>query len=379
MTSEHTKANDLYWHEIFENATEPMLVIDQTGRVYEANQAVLSSIGYSREEVLSPGFDLFEKIIHPKDKEQLLGGFAYLIEINEPLRFRLNAYAKDGRKIPTVSSFRKLSRMEGWDTDRFVIAFMDISEFKALERELRSTLDVLGSVLHKAERGDLEAVVPLDHLPERYRPVGETINGLLQEARHSRLELLETLEVLTEALNHTLKGEPAVIMVQRLPERYRPVGETINRLVDETFLREAELKKIKEQLEETLQAQAETIKELSTPVIPVWGRILMAPLLGSFDSVRVHELNETLLEAVAAQKPLTVLLDLSGLAHVDTQVVGELVKLIIAVRILGTQTVLVGIKPHLAQSLVHIGASLENVPTYATLEQGLRAAMARQA
>jgi anti-anti-sigma regulatory factor len=269
--------------------------------------------------------------------------------------------------------------MEGWDTDRFVIAFMDISEFKALERELRSTLDVLGSVLHKAERGNLEAVVPLDHLPERYRPVGETINRLLQEARRSRLELLETLEVLTEALNHTLKGEPAVIMVQRLPERYRPVGETINRLVDETFLREAELKKIKEQLEETLQAQTETIKELSTPVIPVWGRVLMAPMLGSFDSVRMHELNETLLKAVATQKPLTVLLDLSGLAHVDTQVVGELVKLIIAVRILGTQTILVGIKPHLAQSLIHIGASLENIPTYATLEQGLRAAMARQA
>ena len=50
-----------------------------------------------------------------------------------------------------------------------------------------------------------------------------------------------------------------------------------------------------------------------------------------------------------------------------------------AVRILGTRTILVGIKPHLAQSLVHIGASLENIPTYATLEQGLRAAMARQA
>jgi len=50
-----------------------------------------------------------------------------------------------------------------------------------------------------------------------------------------------------------------------------------------------------------------------------------------------------------------------------------------AVRILGAQSILVGIKPHLAQSLVHIGASLENIPTYATLEQGLRAAMARQA
>ena len=379
MTGDHAQATDLYWREIFENSTEPMLVIDQAGRVYEANRASLNTIGYSWEEVSSPDFNAIEKIIHPKDKEQLLAGFAYLIELNEPLRFRLNAYAKDGRKIPTVSSFRRLSRMEGWDADRFVMSFMDISEFKALESELRSTLDVLGSVLQKAEQGDQDAVLPLERLPERYRPVGETINRLLQEARRSRLEVLETLDILTEALHQTLKGEAAVIMVQRLPERYRPVGETINRLVDETFLREAELRKIKVQLEETLQAQAETIKELSTPVLPVWGRILMAPLLGSFDSVRMHELHENLLSAVSKQKPLTVLLDLSGLAHVDTQVVGELAKLIVAVRILGTQTILVGIKPNLAQSLVHIGTNLENTPTYATLEQGLRAAMARRA
>lgn len=86
---------------------------------------------------------------------------------------------------------------------------------------------------------------------------------------------------------------------------------------------------------------------------------------------RAHELNEALLNAVAAQKPSRILIDLSGLAHV----VGEVVKLIRAVRILGTKAILVGIKPHLAQSLVLLGAGLEGVPTYATLEQGLKAAI----
>ena len=186
---------------------------------------------------------------------------------------------------------------------------------------------------------------------------------------------MEALDVLKEALDQSSEGKPVVILVSRLPERYRPIGETINRMVDEAFQREAELKKTKELLEETLKAQAETIKELSTPIIPVWERVLMAPLLGSFDSLRAHELNEALLNAVAAQKPSRILIDLSGLAHVDTQVVGEVVKLIRAVRLLGTKAILVGIKPHLAQSLVRLGADLEGVPTYATLEQGLKAAI----
>lgn len=375
MTETPHHANDRYWREIFENATEPMLVIDQKGKIYEANEATLKTVGYSKEEVFSAGFNWMERLIHPKDREQLMAGFAYLIEINEPIRFRLNAYAKDGRKIPTVASFRRLTPMPGWEEDRFVVSLMDITEFKALERELRLTLDVLQGVLKEAAKGDPNAMVPIERLSERYRAIGEVINSLLEELRHHREELTDALDILKEALDQTSAGKPVVILVSRLPERYRPIGETINSMVDEASQREAELKKIKEQLEETLKAQAQTIKELSTPIIPVWERILMAPLIGSFDSLRAHELNEALLKAVSAQKPLRVLLDLSGLAHVDTQVVGELVKLVRAVRILGTKAILVGIKPHLAQSLIRLGASLEGIPTYSSLEQGLKAAI----
>jgi rsbT co-antagonist protein RsbR len=125
-------------------------------------------------------------------------------------------------------------------------------------------------------------------------------------------------------------------------------------------------------LEELVEAQQQTIKELSTPIIPVWTKVLMAPLLGSFDSMRMHDLSERLLEYVASQKPKAVLLDLTGLAHVDTQVISEIVRLIASLRLLGSRAILVGIKPHVAQSLVRLGASLEGVPTHATLELGLK-------
>jgi len=138
-------------------------------------------------------------------------------------------------------------------------------------------------------------------------------------------------------------------------------------LVDITEIKEAQ-----ERLQEVVEAQQQIILELSTPIIPIWTKVLMAPLLGSFDSMRMQDLSERLLEAAARQKPKSVLLDLSGIAQVDTQVVSEVVRLIGSLRFLGTTTLLSGIGPVVAQSLVRIGATLDGIPTYATLEQALR-------
>ncbi|MDY7018154.1 MAG: STAS domain-containing protein [Nitrospirota bacterium] len=164
---------------------------------------------------------------------------------------------------------------------------------------------------------------------------------------------------------------------------FRRFQRNLQRLTVETSLRydailqEArdELSKTKAMLEETLEAQNETIKELSTPVIPVWSRVLMVPMLGGYDSMRMHDLSERLLAAVAAQKPRAVLLDLSGLAHVDTQVASEVIRLIQALRLLGAKTFLCGIKPQLSRTLTGLGVDLKDVPTFATLEQALKAAI----
>jgi len=86
----------------------------------------------------------------------------------------------------------------------------------------------------------------------------------------------------------------------------------------------------------------------------------------------VHDLSERLLQEVSNQKPRAVLIDLSGLAHVDTQIVSEIVGIIAAVRLLGTKTLISGIRPQVAQSLVRLGMNLENIHTYATLAQALR-------
>jgi len=132
---------------------------------------------------------------------------------------------------------------------------------------------------------------------------------------------------------------------------------------------------------EVTQEQKRTILELSTPILPVWGGILLAPLIGNFDSMRMQRLHENLLQATAEQKPKAVLLDLSGLVYIDTQVISEIVHLIDALRLLGTITLLVGIQPRVAQGLVRLGIDLKGAPSHATLAQGLKAVLgsARQA
>jgi rsbT co-antagonist protein RsbR len=166
---------------------------------------------------------------------------------------------------------------------------------------------------------------------------------------------------------------------------YRPIEYQGKRAALCSTMDITPLKQAQEKLEERIKEQKRTIEvveeqkrmilELSTPILPVWRGILLAPLIGNFDSMRMQRLFENLLQATAEQKPRAVLLDLSGLAYVDTRVISEIVHLIDALRLLGTITLLVGIQPRVAQGLVRLGIDLKGAPSHATLAQGLKAVL----
>lgn len=115
------------------------------------------------------------------------------------------------------------------------------------------------------------------------------------------------------------------------------------------------------QLQQALAEQRnllETIQQLSTPSLPVWDRVLLLPLIGHFDSVRANQVNSLLLERAAAVRALFVILDLSGIALVDTAVAQQLIQTAQALRLLGVQPVLVGVNPEIAQTVVNLGVEL---------------------
>ncbi|MEW6750093.1 MAG: STAS domain-containing protein [Candidatus Latescibacterota bacterium] len=127
--------------------------------------------------------------------------------------------------------------------------------------------------------------------------------------------------------------------------------------------------------EEVIRAQAHQLLELSTPVMQVWEGIVVAPLIGSLDTARAQRFTEVLLERIVARGCEVALVDITGVAVIDTQTAQHLLETVSAARLLGAQVILTGVRPAIAQTLVHLGIDLADVATRSSLAAGLRLAL----
>jgi anti-anti-sigma factor len=130
--------------------------------------------------------------------------------------------------------------------------------------------------------------------------------------------------------------------------------------------------------EERMRSQADLLRELSTPLIPVSENVVIMPLIGAIDSARAQLVMETLLEGVGAHRAAIAILDITGVSVVDTQVANALIRAAQAVRLLGAQVMLTGISPQVAQTLVQLGADLSSITTYSSLQTGIVKALTNQ-
>jgi rsbT co-antagonist protein RsbR len=127
--------------------------------------------------------------------------------------------------------------------------------------------------------------------------------------------------------------------------------------------------------EETIARQAQEILDVSTPVVQMWDGVVVAPLIGTLDSKRTEQFMERLLQRIVETNSPMALVDITGVPTIDTQTAQHLVETITAVRMLGAQVVLTGVRPSLAQTLVHIGIDLSHIITRSSLSAGLRVAL----
>lgn len=126
-----------------------------------------------------------------------------------------------------------------------------------------------------------------------------------------------------------------------------------------------------------LTAQREALRELSTPLIPITDDVVIMPLIGVIDSSRAHMVMETLLDGVTRQQARLVILDITGVPVVDSQVAQVLIWAAQAVKLLGARVMLTGIQPQIAQTLVHLGVDLSGIQTRSSLQAGIAAALQR--
>ena len=129
--------------------------------------------------------------------------------------------------------------------------------------------------------------------------------------------------------------------------------------------------------EELIVRQQQELLELSTPVVKLWEGILALPIIGTLDSARTQVVMENLLQAVVATNSKFAIIDITGVPTVDTLVAQHLLKTITAARLMGAECIISGVRPQIAQTIVHLGINLEDVITKAKLSDAFALALQR--
>jgi rsbT co-antagonist protein RsbR len=159
------------------------------------------------------------------------------------------------------------------------------------------------------------------------------------------------------------------------PAAFADVSWSVNLLLDALGLFTTEV--FQRSREAIILRQQEELLELSTPVVQLWDNILALPLIGTLDSARTQVVMESLLQKIVETGASIAIIDITGVPTVDTLVAQHLLKTVAAARLMGADCIISGIRPQIAQTIVHLGVDLTNVTTKSTLADAFVVALQR--
>jgi rsbT co-antagonist protein RsbR len=207
------------------------------------------------------------------------------------------------------------------------------------------------------ETGSVEALQAYARdLSERIIPRGVETN-----------EVVGIVLLLRDVLARSLfeKYQTDFEMLNRVLDAYEPAANRIANTVAVSFVQERE---------RIIRQQQEAIRELSTPVLQVRERLLILPIIGVIDPQRNRQLTEQLLRAIRTNRAKVVVIDITGVAAMDSNVANQLVQTVEASRLLGATVIVTGLSPEIAQTLVTIGVDLSEMATVGDLQGGIEEA-----
>jgi rsbT co-antagonist protein RsbR len=150
---------------------------------------------------------------------------------------------------------------------------------------------------------------------------------------------------------------------------------TVSELIDRLGLHT--VKAFQRTREEVINRQQMELLELSTPVVKLWEGILALPVIGTLDSARTQAVMESLLQKIVETESQVAIIDITGVPTVDTLVAQHLLKTVTALRLMGADCIVSGVRPQIAQTIVHLGVDLQGVVTKASLADALALALKR--
>jgi rsbT co-antagonist protein RsbR len=206
-----------------------------------------------------------------------------------------------------------------------------------------------------------------------WAPMREFLGGL--SARRAKAGFTPTE---TASFVFSLK-EPLFSAVQaefgKNPESLLPAVWQVTTLIDKLGL--FTMESFQRSREEVISRQQQELMELSTPVVRLWENILALPLIGTLDSARTQIVMQNLLEAIVQTRSDYAIIDITGVPVVDTLVAQHLLKTVAAARLMGADCLISGIRPQIAQTIIHLGVDLSEVTTKATLADAFAVALRR--
>lgn len=362
----------------------PFAVIECTGNLDELvvaawNREAERIFGYSAGDVV--GRRLTDTILSGSDGE------AWRRAIEErSVPLRCTHACKDGRSVvcewryaPVRDARGTLTRLIcfGHDVTEQVKAMAQLKESDVVLRAIIGTLETAVTRMDRdgivtfhdgktlaslgMKPGQLVGISVWDPPPQPM-DMEPLRRGMRGELMHSRVEVFNTA---WETWVIPLRDEKG--------ELDGAVSFTLD--ATEAKLREDELKS----RIELIERQQKVIRDLSTPIIEVWDSVLTLPMVGVVDSKRAAEVMDNLLAAIVEKRARFAILDLTGVDVVDTKTAGYLVELIRAIRLLGAEGVITGIRPNVAQTMVTLGLDLSGIETRGNLRAGLKLCLRRLA
>jgi len=215
--------------------------------------------------------------------------------------------------------------------------------------------------------------VSTDTSSPNWKPVKDSLAEISQKRAVQGFSSSETATFV-----FSLKQPLFDLAQQRFGQDGKRLADTLwdlTRLLDHLGLYTTEV--YQESREGVISRQQQELMELSTPVVQLWDEVLALPLIGTLDSARTQVVMENLLQRVVETGARIAIVDITGVPTVDTLVAQHLMKTVAATRLMGADCIISGIRPQIAQTIVHLGVNLSDIITKATLADAFEVALAR--
>ena len=372
------------YERFFNLSFELLATAAPDGHFRELNPVWEATLGYTLDELRARPF---VELVHPDDREQTAREAAKLFAGEPTIRFENRYMCRDG-------SYKWLSWMAVVAAEDGLIyaSARDITAYKQALHDKDTALAEAASLRALAEgTTDLVALTDLNGVTTYINAAGKKL--LLGGGERSMGAPLaehftpdHARKLTTEIIPMTISrghwyGEGTLLRADGDPLPITQVTVLIRNQSGEplsigTIIRDvSEFKNLQEDLVQRHEQIRAAMQAMSTPLIPITDHILIMPLIGTIDSERAEQVLSAALEGVQSSRGQVVIIDVTGMKHVDTSVAGTLINTAKALRLLGAETVLTGIRAEMAQTLVRLGIDLATIVTRSNLQSGIAYAL----